>query len=110
MAALSGSEKSSGTEAPTHLAAGLTHRLRTDPELAAIFREHVIDAERDRWRLVLSRAAARGELRGPATHLFADVGPSLIHGRMTVGEPLDDAFAEELVDHVLLPILDQRTP
>ena len=96
-----------------HLAAGLTHRLRTDPALAAIFREHVIDAERDRWRLVLSRAAARGELRGgragTVSQLFADVGPSLIHSRMTVGEPLDDAFAEELVDHVLLPILDQRT-
>jgi AcrR family transcriptional regulator len=89
------------------LAAGLTNQLRTDPQLAAIFREHVIDAERSRWRLVLERAAARGELRAPTTPLFADVGPSLIHARLTVGETLDDAFAVELVDHVLLPILNQ---
>src|SRR4051812_16714511 len=69
-----------------HLAAGLTSRLRTDPELAAIFREHVIEAERARWRQVLERAAARGELRSTVTPLFADVGPSFIHSRMTVGE------------------------
>ena len=94
-----------------HLAAGLTSQLRTSPGLAAIFRDHVIEAERDRWRLVLARAAARGELAGPATELFPDVGPSVIHSRMTVGvEPLDDAFAVELVDHVLLPILNPSTP
>jgi len=42
------------------LAAGLTHQLRTSPELAEIFREHVIEPERARWTELLSRAAARG--------------------------------------------------
>ena len=31
------------------LAAGLVHQLRTSPELAEIFREHVIEPERARW-------------------------------------------------------------
>ena len=94
------------------LAAGLVRQLRESPELAEIFREHVIAPERARWTGILERAEARGELApGSAPSLFPDVAPSLIHGRVTFpsGDPLDEAFVKELVDRVLLPILNPRT-
>jgi AcrR family transcriptional regulator len=92
----------------TQLAAGLTSQLRHSEELAAIFREHVIAAERARWAAIAERAAARGELpEGDVTPLFSDVGPALIHARSVIAaEPLDGAFVVELVDRVLLPILN----
>jgi len=94
------------------LAAGLTRQLRTSPELAEIFRVHVIEPERARWTRVLERAEARGEIApGAAPSLFPDVGPSLIHARMMIaGDPLDEAFEAELVDRVLLPILKPISP
>jgi len=93
------------------LAGGLMGQLRRSPQLREIFAEHVIEPERDRWRLLLERAAARGEIAPGATDLFPDVGPSIIHGRVSFGsEPLDDAFAVELVDRVLLPILRHDNP
>src|SRR3954451_508704 len=89
------------------LAAGLTSQLRHSAELRQIFHEHVIEAERARWNDIVARAVARGELPDPhVTTLFPDVGPALIHARTPIAaEPLDDAFATELVDRVLLPIL-----
>src|SRR4051794_32041046 len=66
-----------------HLAGGLMGQLRSSSELRAIFSEHVIERERDRWRLLLERAVARGEIAPGATELFPDVGPSLIHGRVS---------------------------
>src|SRR5919201_4310979 len=91
-----------------HLASGLLTQLRTSPELAAVMQEHVIAEERGRWETILERARARGELGpGPVTPLFADVAGSLVFTRVTIsGEPVDRAFAEELVDRVLLPILN----
>jgi AcrR family transcriptional regulator len=92
-----------------HLAWGLLTRLRTSEELAAVMREHVIAEERRRVDELLDRAVARGELAAgaPVSPLFADVAGSLIFTRVTItGEPVDRAFAEELVDDVLLPILN----
>ena len=60
--------------------------------------------------LEVMQALARGELPAPpATPLFADLAPSLLHGRIVMtGEPVDGAFAADLVDHVLLPVLHHR--
>ena len=91
-----------------HVAAGLTCQLRDSPELATVFREHAVHGERARVRAVLERAERRGELADAAavTPLFVGVGASLIHTRVLLtGEPVDPAFVDELVDHVLLPIL-----
>jgi hypothetical protein len=58
---------------------------------------------------LLDRAVARGELSAGAavSPLFADVAGSLVFTRVTItGEPVDRAFAEALVDDVLLPILN----
>jgi AcrR family transcriptional regulator len=91
-----------------HLACGLLTQLRASEELAAVMQDHVIAEERDRYTGVLERAAARGELeQRSVSPLFADVAGSIVFTRVTItGEPVDHAFAEELVDHVLLPILN----
>jgi AcrR family transcriptional regulator len=90
-----------------HLACGLVTQLRSSPELAAVMQEHVIAEERARYETILERARERGELpAGRVSPLFADVAGSVVFGRVTIsGEPVDRAFVEELVDHVLLPIL-----
>jgi AcrR family transcriptional regulator len=91
-----------------HVACGLLTQMRTSPELAAVMQEHVLAEERSRYDTILARARARGEL--PARRvspLFAEVAGSIVFGRVTItGEPVDAAFAAELVDHVLLPILE----
>jgi AcrR family transcriptional regulator len=91
-----------------HLACGLAAQMRTSPELAAVMREHVIAEEHARVETILERARARGELaRRPISPLFADVAGALVYTRVTItGEPVDDAFAAELVDRVLLPVLN----
>jgi AcrR family transcriptional regulator len=92
-----------------HLACGLLTQLRASEELASVMREHVIAEERRRVDELMDRAAARGELAAGAvvSPLFADVAGSLVFTRVTItGEPVDRAFAEEFVDHVLLPILN----
>jgi AcrR family transcriptional regulator len=91
-----------------HLTAGLAGRMRESDELAGLVREHAIEVVRRRFRTLLERAAQRGELPAAAavSPLFADVAPSVIHARVLLSvEPVDDAFAAELVDHVLLPIV-----
>jgi hypothetical protein len=72
-------------------------------------REHVISEERRRVGELLERAVRRGELPAGAavSPLFADVAGAIVFTRVTItGEPVDGAFAEELVDRVLLPILN----
>jgi AcrR family transcriptional regulator len=90
------------------VAAGLTGLLRSSDEFATLFREHVIDVGRERYRPLLERAAARGEIADAAavTPLFADIAGALVFSRALISrEPVDDAFTAELVDRVLLPVL-----
>jgi AcrR family transcriptional regulator len=85
-----------------HLACGLLTALRTSPELSALMQDHVIAEERARFAEVLARAGIED-----ASPLFADVAGAIVFTRVTItGEPVGHAFAEELVDHVLLPILN----
>lgn len=89
-----------------HVAAGLIMQLQASPELEKLFREEVICDEQMRFESLLARAAARGEIEGEVTPLFADIPGSMIFTRSLIrGEAVDDAFVEELVDRVLLPIL-----
>ena len=102
-------------ERNVHLAAGLACQLRDSPDLALLFREHAVAVEAERVRGLLARAEARGDLpdAGAVTPLFSSVAPSLIHTRVLLtGEPVDAAFVDDLVDHLLLPILScpTRTP
>jgi AcrR family transcriptional regulator len=91
-----------------HVTAGLASRLRESAELARLVREHGVEAVRRRFLALLDRAVTRGELPDGASisPLFADIAPSLIHTRVLLSvEPVDDAFAAELVDRILLPIV-----
>jgi AcrR family transcriptional regulator len=104
------SESISGDNA--HLAAGMATQLRASDELAGLFRDHVIAIERARWRELLERAVARGEL--PADHgtspLFGEIAPATVFSRVLLGvDPVDDAFVEELVDGILIPILPRSS-
>jgi len=93
-----------------HLAAGLIMQLQSSPELEAIFREEVICDEHRRFESLLARAAGRGEIDGEVTPLFVDISGSMIFTRSLIrGEVIDDAFVEELVDRVLLPILNSSS-
>jgi AcrR family transcriptional regulator len=91
-----------------HVAAGLIMQLQSSPELESLFREEVICDEQMRFESLLARAAARGEIGdGVVTPLFADIPGSIIFTRSLIrGLPIDDAFVEELVDRVLLPIVN----
>jgi AcrR family transcriptional regulator len=90
-----------------HIAAGLIMQLQCSPELEALVREEVVCEEQNRFESLLARALDRGELTEVVvTPLFADIPGSIIFTRSMIRrEPIDDAFVEELVDRVLLPIL-----
>ncbi|HEX6025156.1 MAG TPA: TetR/AcrR family transcriptional regulator [Solirubrobacter sp.] len=94
-----------------HLAGGLISHLRASEEFAKLFRAEVVADERRRYDVLLDRALARGEIDAKPTRLFADVAGSVIFGRVLIaGEPVDRDFLEELVDHVLLPIVNPKPP
>jgi AcrR family transcriptional regulator len=95
-------------EEDAQIVAGITSLLRSSDEFAALFRERAIAPERARWARLVQRAVDRGEIApdAPVTELFGDVAPAIVFTRVMVArEPVDDAFVEELVDRVLLPIL-----
>jgi len=91
----------------TALLLGLMTAMRHDQELAAVVREQVIDNKREVFGAAVARAVTRGELPAGADHtLLAEISSAMLLSRQLVtGEPLDAAFAQELVDDVLLPLL-----
>jgi len=91
-----------------HLAGGLISQLRTSQELCTLMRDEVVEHERCRLDGLLARAIARGEIEAGAriTPLFHDIAGALIFTRAVITcEPVDRPFLEELVDHVLLPVV-----
>lgn len=94
--------------ANARLVAGVSGRLQESPALARIVREHSVGIMHAHFGALLERAEARGEIPSAAAvpALWADVAPAVIHSRVLfTGAPVDDAFVEELVDHVLLPVV-----
>ena len=91
----------------TALLLGLMTAMRHDRELAAVVREQVIDSKREVFGAAVARAVARGELPAGADHTqLAEISSAMLLSRLLVtSEPLDAAFAQELVDDVLLPLL-----
>ena len=94
----------------TALLLGLMTAMRHDQELAAVVREQVIDNKREVFGAAVARAVTRGELPAGADHtLLAEISSAMLLSRQLVtGEPLDAAFAQELVDDVLLPLLHHQ--
>jgi AcrR family transcriptional regulator len=93
-----------GDEGP--ILAGLFVALNTDPELGAELRS-MRDSKLPYAERLCSRALERGELRpGYRAELIDEIVPAQMFMRaFALGEPLDSAFVEHLVDDIVLPLL-----
>jgi AcrR family transcriptional regulator len=88
------------------LMCGLAVAVRGDAEFGRLMAAHLHDQKRQSVGLILSRAEARGELApGSDPGLVLQVAPGVALFHQMSGERLDAAFAEHLVDRVLIPLL-----
>jgi AcrR family transcriptional regulator len=89
-----------------HVVAGLVADLQHDADLAEGFHRDVVPARRAAMLAALERARARGEIRADTDlELAVDTLHGAVFYRLLLsGEPLDDAFAEQLADQVLVGI------
>ena len=82
---------------------GLVSEIATQPELARVYREQVVEPRREQLRPVIERGIARGDLR-PGTDLRLVhellVGP-ILYRLLLSGPPLDRKLTTSLVDAVL---------
>lgn len=85
---------------------GIIAEAQSDAELAAEFRETFIGERRAIVTRILERGIARGELRHTLDiPLVIDLLYGPIWYRLLLQHaPLDDAFAEKIVEHVLEPL------
>ena len=91
--------------------AGLFMALHTDPELAAQLRR-MRESKIPLAEAICARAEERGELRpGYDARLIDEIVPAqlFMHG-FALGEPLDAAFIDHLVDDIMLPLLTRIRP
>jgi len=86
--------------------AGLIAEAQRDPELAASWRERVIERLRSQHRIMLDRAVERGEIPADTDYevvldlLFGAAYHRLLQGH----QPLTDKFARQVVDLVVTAI------
>lgn len=93
------------------LMSSLLSAAHRDPDLAAALKSHVVDEDLSPFAPIVARAVARGELPPDAdAELVHEVGEALLIRRALVGDPLDDAFLERLVERVLLVLLRPSLP
>jgi AcrR family transcriptional regulator len=93
------------------LICALTSAASRDPELARAMRCHTHGDKLALAHAIVDRAVARGELlpEAPAP-LLIEVMPAIVFNRLLVtGEPLDQVFAEHLIDNILIPLLANRS-
>ncbi|GAA2794196.1 TetR/AcrR family transcriptional regulator [Nonomuraea dietziae] len=85
---------------------GLSSTLVSHQELARTLRAHMPARDLGGTRALVERAVARGELAALVdTVRLSELVEALVwHRLIFVGPPLDDAFAAESVDRVLLPL------
>ena len=87
------------------LLVGVLFAARTDPQLMRVVRRLWAD-QRTAAVTVLERARARGELPPHAGHWVLDeVAGAVVFTRFLLGEPVDDAFIDHVVDDILDPLL-----
>ena len=76
------------------------------PALAEAFRDGPIGAWRTAFDEAWARAEKRGEVRGDAGPLTAETASALVVQRwLLTGQPVDDAFADEVLERVVLPLV-----
>ncbi|MFI9508114.1 TetR/AcrR family transcriptional regulator [Nocardia sp. NPDC052566] len=78
-----------------------------DPQLAEIAENEIAAPRRAAYAEILANARARGEIAdGADTDMIADVLPAMIFYRLlNIGDPLDGAYFERIVDSLLVPLL-----
>lgn len=76
------------------------------PALAEAFRAGPIGAWRAAFDEVWARAEQRGEIRGDSGPLTAEATSAMLVQRwLLTGEPVDRAFADEVLERVVLPLV-----
>jgi AcrR family transcriptional regulator len=77
------------------------------PALAAAFRNGPLAVWRDSFRQIWDRAEERGEIRPGVAGTAATETTSalLVQQWLLTGEPVDEAYADEVLDTVVLPLL-----
>ena len=82
---------------------GLVSEIATEPELARVYREQVVEPRREQLRPVIERGIARGDLRHDTDLRLAHellVGP-ILYRLLLSGPPLNRKLTTSLVDAVL---------
>ena len=82
---------------------GLISEIATEPELARVYREQVVEPRREQLRPVIERGIARGDLRpGTDPRLVHEllVGP-ILYRLLLSGPPLNRKLTTSLVDAIL---------
>src|SRR3954447_2038485 len=81
------------------------------PALAEAFRNGPLEGWRDAYDQIWARAEKRGEVRsGIAGSVLAEATSALLVQRwLLTGEPVDEAYADEVLDSVVLPLLRSST-
>jgi AcrR family transcriptional regulator len=82
---------------------GLVSEIATEPELARVYREQVVEPRREQLRLVIERGIARGDLCPDADVRLVHellVGP-ILYRLLLSGPPLDRKLTTSLADAVL---------
>jgi AcrR family transcriptional regulator len=90
---------------PMSVVAGLLTALHRDEELRRAFMERFLRPRLEMVATVYRRAAARGELaEGADLDLLAQALPAIaVHRTLILGESIDDAFIERVIDNIILP-------
>jgi AcrR family transcriptional regulator len=91
------------------IVAGVMSAMRSDAELADLVRTQILDSKRGKFTEVIDRAVGRGELpAGTTADLLEEVIPAVLISRLVLqGLPADTAFAEHMVDDIVLPLLSR---
>lgn len=90
------------------LMCGLATAVRNDAQFGRLMASNLHEIKLRPIAAIVARAQARGELPpGVDPSLVLQVAPGVALFHQISGEPLDAAFAEHLVDRVLIPLLRQ---
>jgi AcrR family transcriptional regulator len=97
---------------PVSVMSSLMTAMHADDELAATFRERFLEPRRAAWRVVGERARERGEIAdGVDLDLVLALLPALCsHFGVVLGQQLDDAFVQRLIDEVVFPVAQRTSP
>lgn len=99
-------------ETATQVLGSVITALSTDPEFASQFREKFIAPKVAVTQAIYRRAQDRGEISADID--LEVIGPALagilLHRTFILGVPPDDVTIERVVDHVILPAVQNPTP